>query len=246
MKPDQHYTDPRLVSIYDYCNPRGIDTDFFVELAGDICAKNIVDLGCGTGLLARELYQPGRSIVGVDPSQEMIAYAKSQPGANNVDWKNGDASSIGMRDADLIIMSGNVSQVFLRDSDWLSTLNYFYKSLRPRGILVFESRNPEAQAWKTWVPEVSFKSVPSQYGSIETWLELVDVSRNLVRFQGHYRFTQTGEVVIADSTLRFRSLSEFSASLTRAGFSLKNTFGSWRKKAFESSSPVMIIAAERT
>jgi len=245
MKLDLHYTDPRLVSLYDSHNPRGIDTDFFLQLADSVCAKNIVDLGCGTGLLTREFYQNGRTVAGIDPSEEMIAYAKDQPGAHNIDWKIGDASGIATRSVDLITMSGNVSQVFLHDSDWLSTLSCIYKSLRPGGVLCFESRNPDAQQWKNWLPELTFKSEPSQYGSIDTWLELVDASNNLVHFLGHTKFNQTGEVIVVESTLRFRSTTEFSDSLKESGFIIKNTFGSWKKDPLESASPIMIFTAKR-
>lgn len=245
MKLDLHYTDPGLVSLYDACNPRGIDTDFFLNLADDVCAKNIIDLGCGTGLLTREYYQHGRRVVGVDPSKEMITYAKNQPGADNINWIIGDASSINLRDADLVTMSGNVSQIFLQDSDWLSTLNCLYKSLRPGGVLCFESRNPDVQQWKNWIPELTFKAIPSRDGPIDTWLELVDASNNLVRFKGHTRFNHTGKVIVVDSTLRFRSVSEFSASLKKSGFKIKSTFGSWKKDLFKSSSPIMIITAQR-
>ena len=62
MKVDLHYTDPGLVALYDLLNPRGIDTDFYIQLAADIKAKIIFDLGCGTGLLTRELVQNDRQV----------------------------------------------------------------------------------------------------------------------------------------------------------------------------------------
>ena len=55
MKLDLHYVDPRLVELYDSTNPRGADTDFYIQLAADLNAQTILDLGCGTGLLTREL-----------------------------------------------------------------------------------------------------------------------------------------------------------------------------------------------
>ena len=50
MKLDEHYVDPRLVALYDIENPRGADTDFYIELAADLNARSILDLGCGTSL----------------------------------------------------------------------------------------------------------------------------------------------------------------------------------------------------
>lgn len=63
MKLDQHYVDPRLVALYEIENPRGLDTDFYIQLATELNAKLIVDLGCGTGLLTRELAQAGHQVI---------------------------------------------------------------------------------------------------------------------------------------------------------------------------------------
>src|SRR5215210_7485227 len=91
IKLDQHYVDPRLVELYDIENTRDADTDFYVRLAADLDARTILDLGCGTGLLTRELAIDGRQVVGVDPAPAMLAYARRQPGADRVQWVEGDS-----------------------------------------------------------------------------------------------------------------------------------------------------------
>ena len=63
MKLDQHYVDPRLVELYDIENTRGADTDFYIRLAAKLDAHRIVDLGCGTGLLMRELAIDDRHVI---------------------------------------------------------------------------------------------------------------------------------------------------------------------------------------
>src|SRR5919205_3429918 len=118
IKLDQHYVDARLVALYDIENTRGADTDFYVRLAADLDARTILDLGCGTGLLTRELASDGRQVIGVDPAPAMLAYARRQPGADRVEWIEGDSSALGKAEADLVIMTGNVAQVFLDDSEW--------------------------------------------------------------------------------------------------------------------------------
>jgi len=245
MNPELHYTEPRLVSLYDSDNPLGIDSDFFLSLADDIDAKIILDLGCGTGLLTREFFRSHRNVTGIDPSIEMITYAKKQSGSENINWIVGDASYIDLQNVDLLVMTGNVSQVFLDDKEWTSTLEYIHDALRPGGILAFESRNPNAKAWETWIPANTHEIVSSPFGPIETWLDLVSVSNNLVHFQAHNIFKDTGEVLIVNSTLRFRSQKQFSNSLTSSGFKLKNTYGSWTKDAFTPTDPLMIFVAER-
>ena len=76
VRLDKHYVDPRLVELYDIENPRGADTNFYVNLASELKARTILVLGCGTGLLTRELAINGRQVIGIDPSSEMIRFAR--------------------------------------------------------------------------------------------------------------------------------------------------------------------------
>jgi 2-polyprenyl-3-methyl-5-hydroxy-6-metoxy-1,4-benzoquinol methylase len=95
MKLDLHYVDPRLVDLYDGPDARGADAAFYVQLAAELQASVILDLGCGTGLLTRELATEGRTVIGIDPAPAMLAYARRQPGAERVQWVEGDSSALG-------------------------------------------------------------------------------------------------------------------------------------------------------
>jgi SAM-dependent methyltransferase len=246
MKLDLDYVDPRLVELYDRANPRGADTDFYLRLAADLNAHLIVDLGCGTGLLTRELAVADRHVIGLDPSPAMLAVARRPPDAERVQWVEGDSSALGTPDADLVIMTGNVAQVFLEDADWATTLRAIYAALRPGGRLAFESRNPEARAWEQWNREATYTISDSPFGPIEEWLEVVSADAGRVRMQGHNVFTATGEVLVVDSVLRFRSLDEMTDALTQAGFRLEHVYGDWRCGPFVRASQCMIIIARRT
>lgn len=52
------YGDTDLVALYDVDNPDGVDHDYYRALAETLNARRIIDLGCGTGLLARALARP--------------------------------------------------------------------------------------------------------------------------------------------------------------------------------------------
>jgi SAM-dependent methyltransferase len=245
MKLDQHYVDPRLVELYDSENPRGIDTEFYIKLAEDLKPKVIIDLGCGTGLLARELASAERQVIGVDPSPAMLAYARRQPGANKVQWLEGDSSALGNRDADLVVMTGNVAQIFLEDSEWDTTLRDIHSALKVGGHLAFESRNPDDKAWERWNRENTWQRTATPYGFITSWLEVVHVGRSKVSFQGHNIFENSGEDLVAASELRFRSQAEIVNSLNKAGFAVEHVYGGWEHQPVDPDSRVMVFIASR-
>lgn len=248
VKLDLCYTDPRLVALYDHDNPRGADADFYVRLACGLGARRILDLGCGTGLLTRELAVDGREVIGVDPSAAMLAVARAQVNAERVRWVEGDAHALSIPEntaLDLVLMTGNVAQVFLDDAEWDETHRAIAAALRPGGHLAFECRNPDDQAWTRWTREATFERIDSPYGPLECWLEVVGVEPGRVRFQGHNVFLETGEDVIAGSELRFRTLAEQRACLAAAGFAVEQVYGDWGCGPVTSASRVFVFIARR-
>jgi SAM-dependent methyltransferase len=244
-KLERQYTDPRLAALYDIENSRGPDTDFYLGLAAELDAHRIIDLGCGTGLLTSELAAPGRQVVGVDPAPPMLALARQKPAVGRVEWVEGDASVLGTPEADLLVMTGNVAQVFLDDSEWLTTLAAIQAAIRPGGYLAFESRNPEDRAWERWNRASTYAQFDSPNGPMESWLELVSVGDGRVILEGHNVFVSTSEGVIVKSELRFRSLEELIHTLTGSGFTVEHVYGDWNKGPLLSTSRVMIFVARR-
>jgi SAM-dependent methyltransferase len=246
MKLDLHYVDPRLVDLYERANDPGEDRQFYVQLAADLQPEVILDLGCGTGLLTRELAIDGRKLIGLDPATAMLNFARRQPGAERVQWIEGDSSSLGASRADLILMTGNVAQVFLEDEAWAATLDDTHAALRSNGHLAFESRNPEDRAWERWNRSATFQTLQTPHGPVEEWLELVSVGGGRVCFESHHHFRDTGEVLVVRSELRFRGQRELSESLIRAGFTVEHVYGDWQRGPVTENSRVFVFIARRS
>jgi SAM-dependent methyltransferase len=216
--PDPMFADPRLAAVYDAFDGERDDLPAYRDIAAELGADRVLDVGCGTGNLAVLLAGSGRTVIGVDPAAASLAIARSKDRAGRVTWLHGDATTLPDVDADLVVMTGNVAQVFLTDADWVATLRGIRAALQPRGHLVFETRRPERQAWREWAADSDpvVREVVG-IGAVERRLEAIEVRLPLVSFRYMYRFPD-GAVLTSDSTLRFRDREEAERSLAEQGF----------------------------
>lgn len=216
--PDAKFADPRLAPLYDLFDSDRRDLDAYVAIVEEFGARRILDIGCGTGVLALMLAARGCDVIGVDPAAASLAVARAKPGADKVRFIDGDATELPPLQVDLATMTGNVAQVFLSDDEWLATLAGIRDALRPGGRVVFESRDPARRVWeqwrRDWTPErIELPGV----GVIESWGEVTRVEGQFVTFDGAVTFPD-GTVVPTSSTLRFRERVELEASLGATGF----------------------------
>jgi ubiquinone/menaquinone biosynthesis C-methylase UbiE len=221
--PDAIFDDPRLASVYDPLDPDRSDLDLYTGIATEIGARSVVDIGCGTGDLACLLAAARCDVIGVDPAGAMLDVARRKPGAELVRWVHGIAADLPDVQVDLVTMTGNVAQVFLDDDEWQATLAAAHRVLRPAGVLVFETRRPEREAWKEWNPTQSHVvvDVPG-VGVVETWNEVIAVELPFVTFEGTIVFHADGHRLVSRSTLRFRTLEEIERSLGATGLRVRD------------------------
>lgn len=244
MSPDP-YSDPELIALYDIDNPDGPDHDHYRHLADDIQAETVIDLGCGTGLLTRTLATTGRTVSGVDPSINMLRFARRQPGADAVHWIHGDATALPQDGAaDLVLITGNAIQHITTD-ELPSTLTRIASSLRPGGVLSFESRNPSAREWERWTPEATLVERKTSFGHLREWLEVIAYDgAGRVVFDVHNVIDGRADRVFT-SVLFFRTAEEFVAQLTVAGFTDVSIAGDWQGNPLAETSRVIVVRAAR-
>lgn len=223
---DPCYEVPRLVALYDPLDPDRSDLLAYLGMAGEFCARSVLDIGCGTGTLACVLATLGLDVTGLDPAAASLDIARAKPGGDRVRWVHGDVTALPPLQVDLAVMTGNVAQVFLTDDDWQRVLEEVYSALRPGGRLVFETRDPARRAWQDWDRTHTFQQqdVPGA-GMVTDWLEVTQVRGDLVTFRATVQFAADGSELTSDSTLRFRSREETAESLRVAGFTVDEVRG---------------------
>jgi SAM-dependent methyltransferase len=219
---DAIFEERRLAEIYDPLDPDRSDLDVYAALVEEFGARTVLDIGCGTGTFACLLAGRGIEVIGVDPAGASLDVARAKPGADRVRWIHGDATTLPFLRADVATMTANVAQVFLTNEKWASTLRCVHAALRQGGRLVFETRDPEKQAWRIWDREHSYTrtDMPGA-GTVETWVEVTGIRGELVSFRHTFVFEEDGTVLTSDSTLRFRHRDDVADSLVAAGFTVE-------------------------
>jgi SAM-dependent methyltransferase len=211
----------RIAELSDPFDPDRGDLDPYLAMVDEFGATSVLDVGCGTGTFACSLAQRGIDVVAFDPDGASVEIARAKPGSDTVRWFVGDARTLPALEVDAAFLTANVAQVFVTDDEWMATLAVIRRSLRDGGRLVFETRDPAKEAWRTWNRENTYeKSDVPGIGVVETWCSLLDVTASLVSFRWTNVFESDGAVLVSDTTLRFRDRAEIEASLDQAGFRL--------------------------
>jgi SAM-dependent methyltransferase len=230
---------------YDELNPADDDYRFYAALAVSAGVSRAVDLGCGTGTLARLIASGGVSVTGVDPDPDMLRVARSRDPEGRIDWRLGYSDAIDPETAELAVMSGHVAQVFTDDGAWLAALRDLHRALTPGGLLAFESRNPGARKWEAWTRELTLRTVETAEGNVEFWHETAAVDLPLVSYDTFDRNLRTGESTVTRDVLAFRDERALRVSLKDAGFEVGNVYGDWDQAPPSATAPELIVIARK-
>jgi SAM-dependent methyltransferase len=235
------YADVEDARLYDIQNGWGPGDEFYLSLVR--AARDVLDVGCGTGTLlkrARRDGHPGR-LVGLDPGAGMLAVAREEP---TIEWVDGVLVP-GAYDAefDLVTMTGHAFQELRTDDEVGSVLRAMRDAVRPGGQVAFETRNPGARAWESW--DGATFEVPYQGETIKVWYEVHAVDGDLVTFT---EFTDGGRWhrQADTATLRFLSRLDLDRFLADAGLEVATYYGDWTLGPLTDTSPEIVTVARRS
>jgi SAM-dependent methyltransferase len=101
--------------------------DWLIRYARLAPGAPVADIGCGTGISTRQLAERGLDAVGVDPNEDMLAYARAPDGPR---YQRGEAAATGLPSAAFDLVT--VAQAF-HWFDVRAALREFGRILRPGG-----------------------------------------------------------------------------------------------------------------
>lgn len=249
MLPDEVFEDSLFASLYDPFNGWDICDDFYLGLARTLkSGARVLDLGCGTGLLACRLAEEGLAVTAVDPAEGMLSVARARAGAERVSWikSAGQTLRLPQRFA-LIYMTGHAFQALLTDDDAVAVLRTARDHLADDGLLAFETRNPARQAWLSWTPDKRRSAVTADHGEVEEFFDTKpDPATGIVDLAAHYRFADTGKTIIGRSRIRFVGLDHLKRLLTAVKLAPVAWYGDWDRSPLTATSREFIVVARRS
>lgn len=234
---DPHYTDPDMAELYDVDSGWSVDRDYYRGLP-DGQAQCILDVGCGTGLIAAAYAQDGHHVTGVDPAQAMLDVARDRPQGDDVNWITGTAQSFDLPDRfDLIIMTGHAFQTLLKDADIVDSFCNIARHLAPKGRFVFESRNPVIDWATLWTHAYD---LDTGAGKVPLSRHVNDQAGEFITFTNRFHFAEGAKDSV--STLRFAPLDKLDTLAVQAGLRRAHLAGDWDDSPFQpATSKEMIL-----
>jgi ubiquinone/menaquinone biosynthesis C-methylase UbiE len=185
-----------FAEIYDQNRPRPPEdlSKVLTQMIKMPVPNLVIDLGCGTGLSTRYWAERAGLVIGVDPSPDMLIYARSHTPNPNVAYLFGYGHQVALANdcADIVTCSQSLHWM-----DAKLTLAEISRLLRPGGIFAVYDHilNPVLPAWEA---ETAYQAFQNNLKAIE---ERSGIAAQVLRWSksehladmqacGHFRYTR--------------------------------------------------------
>ncbi len=222
---------------------------------GDLAAAAggaVLEIACGTGLVAIELAARGLDVTGTDICRPMLDHARRKTQARGLaaTWIEADARTLSInRCFDFIYLTGNAFQAFLTDDDQDALLGTVARHLAPGGRFAFETRNPAG---------CNLDDLPDE----QPWHRYIDAAGRVVQVSGTQRYDAAmsimhwttfrrrvvdGEVQCRVSRIacRFTGVDDIVRRLAEHAFRVETCHGDFDRSPFRETSPSIVLTGCR-
>jgi SAM-dependent methyltransferase len=131
----------KMAAIFDAMYQTFIDYDeeyeFFNKLIQEKNCDSILEIGSGTGNLAKRFQENNQNYIGLDYSQSMIEIAQNRN--KDCTFIHGDMRNFELeKPVDAIIITGRSTSYLINNEDIIDTFECVYKNLNADGVFIFD------------------------------------------------------------------------------------------------------------
>ncbi|QIH38039.1 class I SAM-dependent methyltransferase [Flavobacterium sp. Sr18] len=221
----------KMATIFDAMYQTFIDYDeeyyFYNSLIQEKNCKTILEIGSGTGNLAKRFLENNQNYTGLDYSQSMIAIAKERN--KDCTFIHGDMRDFQLENSvDSILITGRSTSYMITNDDINNTFKSIYKNLTSNGILIFDFIDanryiPYTKENPIIIHEANHEGITYYRGS--SWKTTSAENFMLEWTAQYYTLKESVKEIIADdfSTVRVFTLNEIQLFLYLNGFEIINT-----------------------
>jgi len=197
---------------------------FYKGLLDKHAARNILEIGCGTGQLAKRFLKDGYTYTGIDVSMPMLEYARKELPAQHFHQMDMRAIKLPTLFDGVIITARSISYI-LTNKDVLATFQSVKNVLQNGGVLIFDFIDA-----KSFIPSISEKEIIShevvidsvKYKRDSIFEKHVDTNWNWIWKSKFFKEERNGyqEIGSDEAELRTFTADEMEIFLTLSGFTI--------------------------
>jgi SAM-dependent methyltransferase len=171
-----------------------------VRFAGALSGSRVLDVGCGTGVVAVTAARLGAKVHGIDLTPPLLERARenSRIAGVSVDWREGDVEELPFADGEFDFVLSQFAHIFAPRADLAAS--EMLRVLKPGGTIAFATWPPEMLVGHTMALGFRYMpALPPDFSSPVLWGD-----PNIVRERFGNRVT---DLVFARGCLSISSLS---------------------------------------
>lgn len=227
----------------------------FIEAAGD----PVLELGCGTGRVMREIAAAGFDVTGIDSSASMLAFAREILDPDElegaIELLEGDfahANLVANGRFGVVIIGLDSLLHAVSQEEQLRVLRGAHAALDPRGQLIVDVINPTPPRLMAMDGGLTFAGTWTMDDGArldKLVAQTSDPARQLIQSEIWYEVTAIGGAVTRTRTAfdqRWIGAGELVLMLQLAGFQDWRVYGSYELDELDALSDRIIVAAEKS
>jgi len=132
-----------------------------VHFAGVRPNQKVLDVGCGTGVVAITARRAGALVTGLDLTPELLAVARENAAIAELDditWKEGDVENLPFRDGEFDVVLSQFAHIFAPRPD--VAVKEMLRVLKPGGRIAFNTWPPELFIGRMFAITASYLAPP--------------------------------------------------------------------------------------